>query len=74
MRAFFRQATHTFWDSSLLEGVYRTVYVVNTTETRMRVSSMLGKGRHQMLVALCGLVLVARQSGAGEAHHHPSYY
>lgn len=35
----------------------------------MRVSSMLGKGGHQMLVALSWLFLVVTRSGAGELHH-----
>ncbi|XP_040890182.1 netrin-4 [Toxotes jaculatrix] len=41
-----------------------SVYVVNARETRMSVSSMLGQGRVQMLVALCWLFLVAAQSRA----------
>ncbi|XP_051269986.1 netrin-4 isoform X1 [Dicentrarchus labrax] len=40
------------------------MYVVNTAGTRMRVFSMLGKGRHQLLAALCWLVLVVTRSGA----------
>nr|XP_040058995.1 netrin-4 [Gasterosteus aculeatus aculeatus] len=38
--------------------------VVNTAETRMRVLNGLGRGRHQMLVALCWLFLVLTRSAA----------
>lgn len=53
-----------------MEGVHRSVHVVNTAETRMGVFSMLGDSGRRMLVALCWLVVAVERSGAGEAHHH----
>ncbi|XP_074535558.1 netrin-4 [Halichoeres trimaculatus] len=41
----------------------RTMHVVNTN-TRIKLFSMLGKGRHQTLAALCWLFLVVPRSGA----------